>query len=203
MGENELPTGLREALARELDEGENVRWAGVPDADHARRRSVMPAIAFGILCLVLGGFAEYGAYHFWLEATGRVAPETPGKPATLTMVWVIGVVGAFILLGTWLFSTMPRSEADKARRTVYAVTRTRVLSVTVNSNGTVTTESVEPGHPLSIARNEWGPDLGDVHLYPRTAHQGQTRGMSLMNVKSPREVERVIRQTFDPPGVRA
>jgi hypothetical protein len=57
---------------------------------------------------------------------------------------------------------------------------------------------------MSVARNEWVGDLGDVHLYPRgrtSGQQGQLRpAISLMNVARAREVERLIRQTFDPPG---
>jgi hypothetical protein len=114
-------------------------------------------------------------------------------------VYGSAVLGGLVALGAVAVLLSPWFAARRARRTVYAVTNTRVMRVVVGRGGAVKSAAVEPGHPLSVSRNEWSPDLGDVHLYP-VAIQGQARAMlSLVGVRGPREVERMIRQTFDPP----
>jgi|GEM_PF-3116203 len=199
MGENLVRQDLRDALGREIDEGEVLRWVGAPDAEFAERRARKTSIVVSVGLLGMMVFAGYGAYRFYLEATGQIPPDGP-KGQSFVPVWICGFASCFAGLGSWFMWNFPRYEAETARRTVYAVTSTRVMSLIMNPNGTVATESVEPGHPMSVARNEMTAELGHVHLYPRVGQQGLSRGISLMNVASPREVERLIRQTFDPVG---
>jgi hypothetical protein len=189
---------MREVLAREIDHTEKLRWSGQPDAQHAFRWAVPGAIVGFVL---FGGGAVatgFACRHLWREATGLV-PVAMGSKPSIGGVYALAAFGAFFLLIAVLCALMPWFARAKARRTIYGLTDTRVMKVVVGRSGNVATEAVEPAHPLAIARQDHGPLLGDVFVYPRQA-SGRTFGqIALMGVENPREVERLIRHTFDPP----
>jgi hypothetical protein len=64
----------------------------------------------------------------------------------------------------------------------------------------------EPSHPLAIRRLEHTDGTGTIVLNPGAQLPGggpaPRASMILVGVREPRVVERLIRQTFDPPGVR-
>lgn len=192
-----MPVRVRQALLREIDEDEVLRWAGQPSARAFAWRAVGAAVAGALFAWTMGLASVVPAWMTWIEV-GEISGNDSARRAASTVYVAIGLGAALALIG--LLSLMwPWFAARRARRTVYAVTSTRVISLLVERAGTVRSSSVEPGHPLSISRRERSLGEGDVHLYP-TAVQGRPGMLSLIAIRDAREVERVIRRTFDPPG---
>ncbi len=195
-----LPHELREALDREIDPGESLRWCGQPDP---RRMwmSVLPIFAFvGTLLLALSGITAFIAISIWLEvrAVGREGDGVPGIGVFLTMSFLVLLGGAWCWRRPWV-------ERSKATRTVFAVTNTRVFIVHARSDGRANLNAYEPAHPLGISRTEHSDGTGTIALNPGPqvpGEPGPRASLVLLAVREPRVVERLIRQTFDPPGVR-
>jgi hypothetical protein len=192
-----LPRDLGDALRREIDPDETVRWVGQPSVWSFVLRTGVPGVLAGLGFIGFGSMLMYPAWMTWREV-GGMSGNAGSQPA-VGSVYAIVALGALLMAGGLWGLLSPWRESRRARRTVYAVTSTRVLQITVSKSGVVTAAAVEPGHPLSISRKERSPSVGDVFLYP-VAMQGQPRALlSLLGVREPREVERIIRRTFDPP----
>ncbi len=191
---------MRELLAREIDHTEKLRWSGQPDAEHAFRWALPGAFVGGLFFTAAAVGIGFACRHFWREFAG-LEPITATSKPSLGSVYALGAFGVFSLFIAVLCALMPWIARAKARRTIYGLTDTRVMKVVVGRGGNVATEAVEPAHPLAIARQDHGPALGDVFVYPRQA-SGRTFGqIALVGVENPREVERLIRHTFDPPEI--
>jgi hypothetical protein len=191
---------MRDLLAREIDHTETLRWSGQPDAQHAFRWAVPGAIVGSLLFSGGAVAVAFACRHLWREATG-VIPVAIGAKPSMGGVYALAAFAAFFLLIALLCALMPWFARAKARRTIYGLTDTRVMKVVLGRSGNVATEAVEPAHPLAISRQDHAPSLGDVFIYPRQA-SGRTFGqIALMGVENPREVERLIRHTFDPPEI--
>ncbi|MBI1190718.1 MAG: hypothetical protein GC200_08590 [Tepidisphaera sp.] len=196
-----IPADLREFLEREIDPGEKVLWCGRPDASRVFRQTLAPAGFLASFGLGIGTWSILLCVSTW-----RMLHNLPPGPLMMNRqsvtsgdLW-LGVIvsGIFLLLGGVLL-ILPFREAARARRTVYAVTPTRVMEVFARKSGLAKVQAVEPGHPLHIQRNDYAADRGDVLLYPRANNHAL---LKLTGVEKPREVERLIRATFDPPVPR-
>jgi len=191
-----LPAFLRDALARELDPGERVVWAGMPDGRRVFRNGLPGAFgAAGTVTVIatLSGLAVFAGSE---EARG--VPEAARELRTVIIVAsLIGVVLATMGLAVALG---PFVHRRRARRTVYAVTLTRVLRVILKTDGRAHVTQVEPGHPLAIMRKDHTDGTGEIYLYPSPRPQGGPMSASLHieAVHEPRTVDRAIRATFDP-----
>lgn len=196
---------LAKALRLELDEGETLRWCGQPSPDRVFWKSLrvyMPIAALfgGFAILPIAGFVS--TMREVADSTALSASGPSDLPAGTLIVFGCLLVVLLVLIVTAL--RHPFAERRRAKNIIYAVTNTRVFTVFLHNDARVTTEAVEPGHPLQLLRREHKDGTGDVLLYPRarTDQPGSavTASMILVGVSEPRTVERLIRTTFDPPG---
>jgi hypothetical protein len=192
-----LPRDLREAILAEIDPGETLRWCDRPRASRVFRSAILPALVlFLLLGAFGGGFIALGL-STWHELRESGMPRTAQGDGMGTVFGTM-VVGSLIVAGSLLTLTIPWFSRQKALRTVYAVTDTRVLRLIRSRSGSVQLTAVEPGHPLSISRMEHRDGSGDIALYPSPANRKHAQ-LTLAATPRPREVERLIRTTFDPP----
>jgi hypothetical protein len=201
QGESErLPSDLQTALQAEVDPQEELRWCGRPHATRVVRRLAPGLVVLSLFAAAFGLMALYAAWTTRAELIDAgPAPIARGNNRpSWGAVWAMGIFGGGIMAaglvgGPLLLAAVHR----EARHTVHALTNTRVLTVTLSRRGLPRTTSVEPGHPLHVTRRETRDGLGDILLYPTRGQQGAT--MSLVGIQHAREVERLIRTTFDPP----
>lgn len=194
---------LAAALSRELDPGETVRWSDRPDPRSAARHALKPALFAGFVFVMFATLVLGAAVSIWRDFHSLEIPPN-GRPPTLTSVYMSTAVGVLLLaVAAWSFLG-PSRAAAAARRTIYALTPTRVVVLRLLRGGQTRIEAIEPGHPLHIHRTS-GPDgRGDVLLYPPAVRTNMDRGsMVLQGVADARNVERMIRETFDPPSGRS
>lgn len=189
---------MAEALRKELNPGEDVRWCGQPDPGILFRRQILVSALGTVLILALSCALGYSGYSTLrqLRELGMPPHPTQSSPSYESVHIAFGLAGLISLLlvpaaaGPWLM-------ASTARRTAYAVTRTRVLKIVLSRRGQPSVNSVEPAHPLHMRRQGLESEHGDIHLYPGAGRNGGTI-LSLEAVNDARTVERLIRQCFDP-----
>ena len=195
-----LPPELREALDREIDPGESLRWCGQPDPRRIWIGSLRGSVPVALACLVVGGGFAFGAVSVWREM------HAAGDGGSIAAIVVTLGIAAFFLVLAALAARQPWSARAEALRTIFAVTNTRVFTLVLLEDGRVNLEAFEPSHPLGISRTEDKSGTGTIALNPGAqvpgARSPQRGALVLVGVREPRVVERLIRQTFDPPGVK-
>lgn len=177
---------LNAVLAAELDAGETLRWSGSPDPAQAFRDMIAPASYLAGLCLLFLGLGVVGGREAW-----RRAP-IDWVTALVDATFLVLIVAAMVFV-----AVQPWKAAARARRTIYAITSTRLMSVEVRRHGRTHIIAVEPAHPLYTIRTDTGTQRGNIALLRGHGAQPIIR---LQGVSNPREVERLIRATFDPPA---
>lgn len=196
-----LAEPLRSALANEIDPNESLRWCGQPSPDAAFWRAMVPATIGALALIVFGGLAAGLSYSTWRELRGLEPLLGPSdRRPTYEAAVIFGIFGVLLLLASPIVAHSPWRAIAAAKRTIYAVTNTRVLELILSStepDASTTIQAVEPGHPLHIRRTTEANGEGNILLYPRGGNLGQ---ITLIGVSNSREVERIIRTTFDPPG---
>jgi hypothetical protein len=196
-----LPPELREALEREIDPGERLRWCGQPDPRQIWRGLLRPFFAMGSFFAALSGAFAFIAISTWLDVETLRRPGQEAPPVG----FLLAVSLALLAPAGWLWG-QPWVERFRAGRTVFALTNTRVFVLEVRRDGRVNLHAFEPTHPLAISRVEHRGGSGTLWL--NAGDQVPGRGatpravLALDGVREPRTVERLIRQTFDPPGVK-
>jgi hypothetical protein len=196
-----LPPDLRAALLEEIDPGETLRWCDQPLASMIFRSALLPAAGIALLFGSMGVGMVALSLNTWrdLEASGlRRDAQGNGMGSVAMML----IVGSLVVFGSVIGAATPWRLRQRAARTVYALTDTRVFRLIRDRSGRVQMTVVEPGHPLSVSRREHRDGSGDILLYPSAANR-QHAQLSLAATPRPREVERLIRTTFDPPTGRA
>lgn len=119
-----------------------------------------------------------------------------GPPAGMSEFWFFVVFGGvFVTIGSAILS-LPFIQSARARRTVYALTPTRILTIRISRRGLPRVEALEPGHPLHLLRQDYSGGRGDIFVYPRD--RGTHATLTLTGIDNARAVERRIRATFDP-----
>lgn len=193
-----LPPDIAEALRKELDPGEDVRWCGQPDPGVVFRRQVPTAALMGVLLL---GFVTlcFALGYSTLQELRGIEPllGRSERPPGYGQVYFAFGLGLFVALWILPATATPWAKESAARRTIYAVTRTRVLKVVVSGRGVPTVTAVEPSHPLHLRREGLDTNKGDILLYPRSADKTSSM-LTLEAINDARTVERLIRQCFDP-----
>lgn len=193
---NNLPPTLRESLLAEIDPSELLRWCAQPSPESAFRRAIPPAIGLALLALAFAALMFFASWSTWREFQGLEPYTGNGKPsifavrAFVVFGCIIVAAGLSCLCGPWF-------AAKRARRTIHALTNTRILTITINAPGRVSVNAVEPGHPLHITRTDLAGNLGDLTLYPQP--RANTGLLVMRSIPDPRTAERLIRATFDPP----
>lgn len=175
--------GLRSQVAAQIDAGELVRWCGQPDVGRVARTAWW---AVGFWSVAAGGLYSLGVFN-WLS------DET--KPNERVFLTVLPIV--FAMMTTWMIKDA-HGAIGRARRTVYLVTNTRLMTLIVRGKRMETT-SMEPAHPLATHRIGTHT-LGTISV--QAGSRGDALSMRFLHIASPREVERLIRATFDPPVSR-
>ena len=126
-----LPGGLRAALTDELQHGERILYAGQPDWC-AEWGKLLALFLFGVF------WSSISFIFFGISAgslLGLVPMTSNGQPAGLGMQIFIFVFSLpFVAIGL-AFLAAPFLGIAKSRRTVHAVTDTRVLNVYAASHG--------------------------------------------------------------------
>jgi hypothetical protein len=191
-----LPPHLREALLAEIDPGEELRWCARPSPEAAFRRAIPQAVALAALGVCFGALMLYASWMTWREFQGLEPITRNGRP-TMFAVWAFVVFGCVMAVGGLSFIIMPWSNAAAARRTIHALTSTRVLTITTKGPGRTTVTAIEPGHPLHITRHDLRSGLGTITIYPQSRPQN-TGLITMLGIPNAREADRLIRATFDP-----
>jgi hypothetical protein len=196
-----LPDALKIALLDEIDPGEKLRWCGQPLPKRAVARQVLGLLLMSMLFTGLGLLLSILTYQTWLELRGLVPIDSQRRSTpTIELVIAMGVISGFVTIGINVMVLLVlRHAADEARHTAYALTNSRVLRLTLSKKQRVVLDAVEPGHPLHLRRTDIGDGRGDIALDPRFGNQPAR--LTLIGVDKAREVERLIRATFDPPGM--
>jgi hypothetical protein len=198
-----LPPELREALDREIDPGESLRWCGQPDPRRMWITYLPPCATGGVIGVVLGGALVFVAAMIWIEARDAGTPS--GQEPVGTIGFTLAVAVLFFAASGWFWRQLWVHKIT-ALSTVFALTNTRVLELVMLADGRAHLTAFEPSHPLAIRRLEHTDGTGTIVLNPGAQLPGggpaPRASMILVGVREPRVVERLIRQTFDPPGVR-
>jgi len=197
---DQLPPDLREALLGEIDPGETLRWCDQPLPSRMARKAVVPAIAVFVMLGFFGTMGVIAGVQTWRELSDPSVRGATGHDAGLAGAVAFVALGGVVFLGALGALTSPLFARAKARRTVYALTDTRVFIMVRHASGRIHTDVVEPGHPLSISRREHPDGSGDIALYPMA--RAPRAHLLLGATPHPRTAERLIRNTFDPPGAR-
>lgn len=183
------PSHFTKLIARETP-GEIVRWSGRPDPTRAFREGfglywfAIPWTAIALPC-----FGALASSMLW----GR-------KAARAISGWDVAM-GAFGLLFTFAFVLIgvamllaPWWVRARARRTVYAITDKRVVSIVDGRSLKVT--SIVPDHILKIERTERSDGAGTLKLVigHRKDSEGDVTEKSeeLVAVPRVREAERLV-----------
>jgi hypothetical protein len=181
----QIPAKLRRRIDREIEAGEFIKWIEQPLPHFFTSRSVtsflmgIPFTAFSI---------------FWIyAAAGFKVPDLRGgiKFEHIFALWGV----PFILFGLWML-TSPLREWLKAFRTVYLITDKRAISI--ESGWFTTIRNYTPAQLKDLYRKERGDGTGDVVITTRLRRGNEgnswTEEIGFMNVRNPREVERLLQQ---------
>lgn len=193
-----LPSELRDALLAELDPGETLRWCDQPLASRMGRLAIAPAIAISLMVGFLSAMFIALGVQTWIELSDPAVAAARQRGEGLTSAALIIAFGGATAIGGVCALSWPLVVMRRARRTVYALTNTRVFSLVRSSRGTLSSIVCEPGHPLTMSRREHTDGTGDIALYPGA--QSPRVALRLAATPDPRTVERLIRTTFDPPS---
>ena len=128
----------------ELQSGESLVWSGVPDARRAALSAILDTLVPGIL---FTGFAlflmVYG--YYWSIAESQTSSHPRSMSGGLIMVGIFLMFGLINLLRpVWIYR--------RGLNTVYALTNHRVMIITGNSSGSVT--SMKPADIFSVDYRE-------------------------------------------------
>jgi hypothetical protein len=194
-----IPEPLRGLLRQELDPAEMLRWCGKPNADRVFKSATPLAPAASLVIAAFAGPMTWLCVVISLGVS-EIRPSSSGQPES---TWTTLVVAALLTGALRVFALAAGrqqwADRDLARRAVYAVTNTRIPILRTNPAGLIRTDVIEPGHPLRIQRHDHDDGTGDIILlYP--VQQSRQSQFCLAAKPEPRAVERLIRNTFDPPS---
>lgn len=179
---NDLSHDLAAALKSET-RGEVIRWAGRPDPS-AAFRSTLGILLFAVPWLAIS-----------LPISGAMLGAIlKGPPATrvvsmfeVAMVWFGFVFSlSFVLIGLGMVAA-PFLALRRARRTVFAITDDRILTISANKTRKVTT--ILPEKILKIERTERGNGSGTLKVV--IGHKKDSDGDTIETAESLVGVPRV------------
>lgn len=193
---NPPPQPNLDPLERELDPDEEVRWRGTPGVKEYVSANLIPAIIlagfFSLLLLLtfLLGALDLAQALNWLAASQVQAPTVAGAGTTC------GVAIGLLAITWGAVVCVAKYYRRRAGRTIYALTNTRLITITAADGKPVHVHSIEPAHPLVLKRIDSPNGLGYINLFPSG---NGVPSFSWYGVSEPRRVEQLIRHTFDPP----
>lgn len=183
-----LPAWLEAAVQRETV-GESVRWTGRPGAWRAFAWTSLIWI-FGIPWLAFSVFWEATVVGSLLLSKGAPPAGSMGQ----TMGWVMALFGLpFVLIGLGMLLA-PFAAFRTARRTVYALTNKRFITITQGRTRHV--KSVLPDLIRSIERKERRDGSGNLRLILGYEKDGDgdtvTKAEDLVAIPEVRKVENML-----------
>src|SRR5262245_8831815 len=189
-----LPATLRARLERELRPRERLVYAGVPSP----WRTALPALSlfvFGLFWTSISGFIEV----LFVGLLLGYGPSPPPVPRWLA--GVVSIVGLlFVLVGVVLLAS-PFDRWRKARRTVHAVTDTRLLTV-VDAPWRAA-ESVETGI-TSVHRRDIANGAGTLAIGCGTERDSEGQAIEVVTwwrgIPDVRRAEDAVRALVRKPG---
>jgi hypothetical protein len=200
----QIPAKLRRKIDRELEPGEFINWVEQPLPRFFTGRSLadfffgIPWTAF-IISWMYGAYEAFGSFGFKIP----VLHEGIKSEHLFALVGVLFLV-PFVLVGFWML-TSPLRQWLKAFRTVYLITDKRAISI--ESGWFTTIRNYTPTQLKDLYRRERGDGTGDVvitnklrnvvitsKLHRHSEGGSWTEEIGFMNVRNPREVERLLQQ---------
>jgi len=181
----QIPAKLRRQTDRELEAGEFIKWVEQPLPRFFTRQS-LGSFLMGIPFTAFAIFWMYGAAGF----------KVPVLREGIKSEHLFALFGVpFILVGFWMLAS-PLREWLKAFRTVYLITDKRAISI--ESGWFTTIRNYTSTQLKDLYRKERGDGTGDVVITTRLRRGSEgiswTEEIGFMNVRSPREVERLLQQ---------
>ncbi len=179
-----IPAKLRRRIDRELEAGEFIKWVEQPLPRFFTLQSLSYFI-FGVLWTTFIIFGVYGAGF-----------KIPVLHEGIKFEHLFALFGVpFVLVGFWML-TSPLRQWLKAFRTVYLITDKRAISI--ESGWFTTIRSYTPAQLKDLYRRERGDGTGHVvimTLLHKDSEGGSwTEEIGFLNVRNPREVERLLQQ---------
>ncbi len=174
------------AIARELDAGERVVWAGQPDPARMQKRAFryFPAMLF-MLAFSL----------FWMGIATTPVRQSLAAGKTPDLFSICFPAFGLLFVGVAVAGVLsPFTERAKATRTFYALTDRRALVVVTGSATKV--QSILPSE-FSLERTESANGRGDLVLRSAVKdNDGDTKTVEVgfYGIENPREVERLARE---------
>lgn len=181
----QLQAKLRRQIDRELDAGEVLRWFEQP----LPRFFTPQSVAHFLSGILFTGFAVFWMYN-------AVGSEIPDLREGIKIDHIFALWGIpFVLVGFWMLVS-PLREWLKAFRTVYLITNKRAISI--ESGWVITIRNYRPAQLKNLYRKERRDGTGDVVITTRIRkgnnNNSWTEEIGFMNVRNPKEVERLLQQ---------
>jgi hypothetical protein len=141
----------------------------------------------------LTGFPAYASLQTVLDLMDTSQPPSGSLPIAWTALILFSLPFAACVSAPFIVW-----RVMQARATVYAITSTRIMELRLTSKGLRRMKSLEPSHPLVIARRVINRDRGDLVIAP-SSHDPRRGGLVLVGIQHPRDADRLIRGAFNPP----
>lgn len=180
-----IPHELRRKIDSELQPGERIRWVGQPVPRFFTTASI-GSVLFAI------PWTSFAIFWMW-AALGYKLPDLREGLQLHHLFALFGV--PFVLIGVGMLSS-PILVRQSARKTVYLVTDKRAISFQGGRSTIIRTYL--PEQLKEVYRKDRADGTGDLILSIRRwkDSDGDQRSeeMGFLGIRSPREVERVLRQ---------
>jgi hypothetical protein len=195
---NRLPNSTRQFLQSQLQPGESVLWADQSDVAHSLKQLrwafkimwIMTIVTIALIAAKLSStIGESRGSEPWLEWLR--SPSPPGRSDIVTNLFLMVATIACLPLVAW----MPRLHARSIRQSTYALTNKRILVLKIHHRRFFA-RSLLPARPLDSVCSGLRNGAGNLAL--ARSKWGSTVAFTLQNVPRVYEVERLIRETFDP-----
>lgn len=181
----QIPAKLLRRIDRELEAGEFIKWVEQP----LPRFFTLQSLAYFLFGIPWTAFAIFWTYR---EAGFKIPVLHEG----IKFEHLFALFGVpFVLVGFWLL-TSPLREWLKPFRTVYLITDKRAISI--ESGWFTIIRNYTSAQLKDLYRKERGDGTGDVVITTRLRRGGEgnswTEEIGFMNVRNPREVEKLLQQ---------
>jgi len=185
LNRQQIPAKLSRKIDRELEPRELIKWIEQP----LPRFFTLQSLAYFFFSIPWTAFAI-----FWMY--GAAGFKIPVLHEGIKFEHLFALFGVpFVLIGFWML-TSPLRQWLKAFRTVYLITDKRAISI--ESGWFTTIRNYSPDQLKDLYRKERGDGTGDVVITTRLRRGSEgnswTEEIGFMNVRNPREVERLLQQ---------
>jgi hypothetical protein len=190
----QIPAKLRRKIDRELEPGEFINWVEQPLPRFFTGQS-LGTFLMGIQFTAFTIFLMYVAVGDDFLVLREEIKSGQGIKFEHLFVIFFALFGVVMLLnGFWMLAS-PLRQWLKAFRTVYLITDKRAISI--ESGWFTNIRNYTPAQLKDLYRRERGDGTGDVVIRKQLhRHSEAVSGeeIGFMNVRNPREVERLLQQ---------